>query len=420
MLKLLLTSLLIGLLTFPPGAAPPQQAATPSAPIRLGVNYYLGLWHDDEREVLGKLPLGYVRFGGNESDQRNADISVIQRFVKETREIKNAEPIYQISALKTSPEQAAEIVRLANVEKKLGIKYWSIGNEPNIFKETHQNDMTIEQFNAVWRACAKAMLAVDPSIVIVGPDVSQMPVPSQPGDKLWRWFDAFIKANGDMVGVVAFHYYPFGTDPATPERITAAPDIFAKNLTELRNYLRETLKRDVPLMITEINLNWNPAVNAGNHGGSSLFAGLWMAEIIGISADQGLAAVLPWTAVRGDGLSIIDTMARPRPTYYALQFYADYGTPIREQAQVPDGVKAYVSTLPNGEVIAIAVNRTDRPVTFKSGLKEPAKFTLGPYSMTRYHVTSVKADAKILEGMTYGQTEFKAGSGPTAIGTAAK
>ena len=64
----------------------------------------------------------------------------------------------------------------------------------------------------------------------------------------------------------------------------------------------ETLKRDVPLMITEINLNWNPAVNAGNHGGSSLFAGLWMAEIIGISADQGLAAVLPWTAVRGDGL----------------------------------------------------------------------------------------------------------------------
>jgi hypothetical protein len=413
--RTLVISLLIGLIAFSPGAALMQQTPEPAVPLRLGINYFVGMWHDDERAVLDQLPLGFVRMGGGGYEGRGSDVILIQRFVKETREVNNAEPIYQVAALNTTPEEAASVVRQANIEKGLGIKYWSIGNEPNLFKQSHQNDMSIEEYVTLWRACAQAMLAVDPTIVLVGPDVNQMPVPADPGSQLWQWFDAFIKANGDLVGVVAFHYYPFGPQEVPLETITASPDTFAKNLTALRTYLHDTLKRDVPLMITEMNLNWNAGITAGAHGGASLFAGLWLAEIIGISADQGLAAVIPWTAVRDAGLSIIDSENKPRPTYYALQAYADYGTPVRQPADVPAGVKVYASTLANGEVIAVVVNRTGAAVTIKSGLNDPPELTLPPYSFTRYHVSSLKSDAKILDGMTYGQNEFDAGKGPTAI-----
>jgi hypothetical protein len=384
----------------------------------IGLNYWAGQWSDAERRQLAQLPLTYVRWGGNESDDHWHDTSAIERFVNETRAINNAEPIYQLPALNTTPERAAAVVQTINIEKRLGVRYWSIGNEPDLFKQIHHNDMSIEEYTELWRACATAMLAVDPSIVLVGPDVSQMPNPSDPNSNLWQWFDAFMKANGDMVGVVAFHYYPFGPDDVSPATITASPDKYVRGLTALRAYLDDTLMRKVPVMLTETSLSWAGDAT-GNQSSASLYAGLWLTETIGISQQQGLAAVIPWTAVRNGSYSILDSSNTPRPTYYALQVYADDGKPTSTQTNIPN-VKRYQNTLQNGEVIAVVVNRLANPVKFRIGSNASTQLMLGPYSFTRYHANSAQSDAKLLDGVTYGQSEFNAHSGLSAISIASK
>ncbi len=40
-----------------------------------------------------------------------------------------------------TPEKAAELVRYTNIEKKYGVVYWSIGNEPNLFAEQQHIDL---------------------------------------------------------------------------------------------------------------------------------------------------------------------------------------------------------------------------------------------------------------------------------------
>jgi hypothetical protein len=222
-----------------------------------------------------------------------------------------------------------------------------------------------------------------------------------------------MKANGDMIGVVAVHYYPFGPDDVSPSTITVSPDKYLRQLTALRAYLDDTLMRKVPLMLTETNLTWNSKAT-GNQKPDALYAGVWLSEIIAISRQQGLAAVIPWTAVRNGSYSILDASNTPRPTYYALQIYADNGNPTSTQNNI-FGVKSYQSTLATGEVISIVINRTANPLKFRIGSNASPQLTLGPYSFTRYRTNSAQPDAKLLDGITYGQSEFNAKSGPTVI-----
>jgi hypothetical protein len=385
-------------------------ATLPKQPMLLGLNYPQPYWKDNEKLALGKLPIGIVRWGGGPSDTNENPMPIVHRFLTDISAIHNAQALYQLPFLYEQPSDEARQIQAINIDQKMGIKYWEIGNEPEYFESSHHDHTTIDDYLKQWRADAQAILAVDPTITLVGPDVSLKLTPLVQTAREWQWFDAFIKANGDLISAVSFHFYPFyphGADDITPEAIFANADQFGKSLVNLRTYLHDTLKRDLPLFINEISLS---NVGGGNNTNpAGLFAGLWLADMIGISAQQGVAAIMPWTAVRTSGLSFLDENAAPRPTYYAVQAYAGLGATVETPDGLPDGVHGYRSKADSGETIEVLINRTAKPISLTV---TGTAITLGAYSMSRLHFD---ATGKLTDGTTFGQSEFNAQQPPSDL-----
>ena len=86
-----------------------------------------------------------------------------------------AEPTISVRLLGGTPEKAAELVRMVNIEKGRGVKYWSIGNEPSLYIDLQDAaEWDTEHYNEQWRLFAEAMLAVDPDIELLGPNIHQI------------------------------------------------------------------------------------------------------------------------------------------------------------------------------------------------------------------------------------------------------
>lgn len=45
-----------------------------------------------------------------------------------------ATAMFNVRLLNGTPEQAAEMVRYVNIEKKYNVQYWGIGNEPTLYE----------------------------------------------------------------------------------------------------------------------------------------------------------------------------------------------------------------------------------------------------------------------------------------------
>jgi hypothetical protein len=125
----------------------------------------------------------------------------------QTVELMNAMPSIHVRLENGTPEAAADLVRYTNIVRDYDVRYWYIGNEPNLF-----DDYTVAQYVVEWRTIAEAMREVDPDIVLIGPEVSQWngtpqvdPVDPEGVD----WLRGFLQANGDIVDVIAVHRYPF-------------------------------------------------------------------------------------------------------------------------------------------------------------------------------------------------------------------
>src|ERR1700690_24897 len=82
----------------------------------------------------------------------------------------NASAMINVRLENGTPQQAAEMVRYVNVEKKYNVRYWAIGNEPSLYAADLKSNYDTAQFNKDWRAFALAMKAVDPSIQLMGPE----------------------------------------------------------------------------------------------------------------------------------------------------------------------------------------------------------------------------------------------------------
>ncbi len=390
-----------------PSAPPSTPSASPAQPMMLGLNYYGTLWKDNEKALLANLPLSIARWGGNSSDITENPYGLVKRFIDDGHSAHGSVPLYQVPFLfGERPQDEAKQVTDINISNKAGIVYWEIGNEPELFGSSHNQKVSLDDYLKGWRADAQAMLAADPSIRLVGPDVSLNTTPIDKTSRAWQWFDGFIKANGDLIQVVSIHFYPYGNQDLTPDDIFANTDLFAKNLTILRQYLHDTLKRDLPLWINETNISYESAGNT-NVKPDGLFAGLWLADIIGISAEQGVGAVIPWTSVRNGGLSVLDDTGNPRPTYYAMQMFSGLGATVEMPTGLPDGVQGYSSKVDSGTAMEVLINRTDKPIPVTIG---DTTVTLGAYSMTHL---SFDASGRLTNGTTYGQAEYDAKQPPS-------
>ena len=327
------------------------------------------------------MGMKYVRWGGGDSDRKDLQKPLVDLFVLQARQI-GAEPALTVRLYGGTPEQAADMVHYTNIEQGYDIRYWSIGNEPNIFPATlNIPSYTTEDLNRDWRAIAEAMLAVDPNIILVGPDITQYVVlNSEPGNIQYLegnlggsprdrngkdWLKEFLQVNGDLLGVVSIHRYPYpgiggsSTAVATIDGLRKNPKEWDTIVPNLRKVIHEWAGRDIPIAVTEVNSNSSQS-SGGEASLDSLYNAIWLSDVLGRMIDQQVDIVAYWTLVGNPGSSfgLLDRYG-VRPTYYTYLMYTHFGTELVFSEAPDDQVTIYAARRDDGSLTLMVINLAD-------------------------------------------------------------
>jgi alpha-L-arabinofuranosidase len=311
-----------------------------------------------------------LRFpAGSWGDHNNVTKLQIDQFIDFAKKV-GATAIFNVRLLGGTPEQAAEMVRYTNIEKKYKVEYWAIGNEPTLYNsEVKKFGETYDtvRFNKEWREFALAMKAVDPTIQLVGAEINQFSYDYKSGVTTnfteWdeTWFIEFLKANGDLVDIVSFHRYPFprstvSGSPSVEELIQNAHE-WDKIIIHARELIQEHTGRDLPIAITEFNSAYDKSVGGEATPDSHLNA-IWMADVLGRMIKNGLFMANEWALVAkggygGLGLIGIDDVY---PSYYAFQMYKKFGSELVYSSSDDLNISIYAAKRADGALTIMLIN----------------------------------------------------------------
>jgi hypothetical protein len=341
--------------------------------------------------------LRFMRFpGGSYGDLNTISPKQYDDFIALCRTL-NAEPHIHVRYLDRTPADAAETVRYVNIEKGYGVRYWAIGNEAPFF----YLDETADHYAAAWRDFAEAMLAVDPSIVLVGPDFSQfgpaeLALTRSDVAEAREWTRVFLEANGDLLGLVTFHRYPFplraGLEGPTIAGLRPIAAEFDATIPELRAMIRETTGRDIPIGLTEVNSDSNKSI-AGEATPDSPFAAVWLADVIGRFIRHGQPVVAQYAFQMRDsrgGWGLLER-TRVRPQYYVYQLYRHFGDELVYAAADDPDVMVVAAIRDDGALTLMAVNLGDAPVERPLRLAGHAGGTAAVYRIDETNLVDLPA-----------------------------
>ncbi|HVA23875.1 MAG TPA: glycoside hydrolase family 44 protein [Chloroflexota bacterium] len=190
--------------------------------------------------------------------------------------------------------EAAEWVRYYNQKLGLHVKYWEVGNELNPLGAevgSHIRDaspqgwhwITADDYATLFRAYAKAMKAVDPSIKLAGP-VGFLRGPSDAsggGNMMQR----FIQQASDVVDVLDMHFYDSGR---TEAEYLAVPSNLDGQIATLRGWIHQYAPQRAGQIAIGIS-EWGDYNNSYPIGD-----GLFAADLMGQIAKNQLAYGNTW------------------------------------------------------------------------------------------------------------------------------
>jgi hypothetical protein len=337
------------------------------SPYILGSNY--GPLHAVVLDVMPLVENGVftaLRFpGGAWTDAVDMKPFQIDQFIAFTEQV-GAMPTISVRLLGGEPETAAELVRYTNIQKKYGVTYWSIGNEPNIYtllKQAHY-EYTPDNLNKDWRPIALAMKAADPTIKLMGPELSQWneTYDATPKDPAKRdWMTEFLKANGDLVDVVSVHRYPMFSPtngPTTVQQLRENTRKWVAEVEYLRGLIREILGRDLPIAITELNSDPS-AISLQEVSPDSFYNAIWYADVLGQLMNADVFMVNQWVlSQRTTGLGLFKG-PEIRPTYYVFPLYKNFGSEQVYAASGVTDVDIFAAKRADGALTLMVINLSD-------------------------------------------------------------
>jgi hypothetical protein len=334
--------------TLPPGVPISPHFAGINAwmPYQIGSHIYYGKLETKWAEVQAS-GAKIMRYGGNGVDHHadplwvdptDSSKSTLNQYVNlvDTMRSRGIEPVLQVPVYGStySASQAADIVRYVNITNSRAVKYWVIGNEPDLTSGAYAYT-TAAQVAGYIKPFASAMKAVDPSIKIIGPETA--------------WYDETIingltSCNGsadDVTGadinghyyvdIISFHTYPFSGAQTRAQVISSlmAANGFNDDLTALRArldacdlYHGRTDDDALQIAVTEANVDYNNPTgdSVSGLGAKSFIGGQFWAELMGIAMQKGVDFVTFWSVIEGNELGYISgDGATLRPSYYHFQ-----------------------------------------------------------------------------------------------------
>jgi hypothetical protein len=311
--------------------------------------------------------------GGNWGDENDLQPFQIDDFITFCRQI-GAEPRIVVRLKGATAQQAADLVKYANVTMGYGVKYWGIGNEPDLYEANGLTGYSVVQYDTEWRSFALAMRTVDPKIKLIGPDISQF-VGNTNGSSYLQartdWLATFLKANGDLVDVVSIHRYAFPASttsgPPSIADLRANPPEWDSIIPALKTVVRTELGRDLPVAVTELNSSW--ADNVGGEGTmDSHYNAIWYGDVLGRLIRQKVDIVAQFALASDWGIVGFDA---PRPIYYDYMMYQRFGVELVRSASDDPLVSVYAAKRADGTLTVMIVNlgstATTKPLTIIGG-----------------------------------------------------
>ncbi len=176
------------------------------------------------------------------------------------------------------------------------IKFWSVGNEPDkLIDPDTGKPFTVAGYVNDFIQYSIAMHQNNPTIEVFGPEISQFyGVGVGPTDSDGQpWMEGFLKGVAayesahpeitrkfHLLDGISFHRYQFTDARTAPYLLMSSPEEWDYLLPSLRQLVRQTLGRDVPIAVTEINTNPNAEVPTRGR------AALWWADTLGSLMEQ--------------------------------------------------------------------------------------------------------------------------------------
>jgi Glycosyl hydrolases family 39 len=311
--------------------------------------------------------------GGAWGDANDIQTYQLDPFVAFCKQM-GAIPTINVRLKNGTPAAAAALVKYANIDKKYGIQYWGIGNEPTLFEAEMKETYDTVRFNREWRTIAVAMKAVDPTIQLMGPELHQWGTSLETTlkDSSGRdWMTEFLIANGDLVDIVTVHRYPLYSGSGQK---FAVEDLRKNTLewTEMVKYLRDLIKtttgRDLPIAITEVNSD-PTAVTNGIATPDSFYNAIWYADVLGRLIQEKVFMVNQFLlANRTGGLGLIYN-SDIRPMYYVFQMYHHFGANQVYATSSTTEVTVYAAKREDGTLTIMLNNLADGEQTVNLQVK---------------------------------------------------
>ncbi|MGB8982460.1 MAG: hypothetical protein WCC12_11335 [Anaerolineales bacterium] len=349
----------------------PAASLGPISPLVYGSNY--GPWLAVSFEM---LPAAYdsgvtiLRFpAGSWGDHNDVRPLQIDQFMDFAGQV-GATAIFNVRLLDGTVEQAAEMVRYTNIEKKYNVHYWSIGNEPTLFDGEMKNrgeSYDVERFNKEWREFALAMKAVDPTIELVGAEINQFShdpsggATTNFGPRDEEWFVEFLKANGDLVDVVSFHRYPFPrsrvSGPPSIEELRQSAQEWDRIIIHARELIHRHTGRDLPIAVTEFNSAYDKSVG-GDATPDSHYNAIWMADVLGRMIKNGVFMANEWALTAKGGYGGLGLIAQDDvfPAYYTYQLYRKFGEELVYSSSDAPELSIYAARRADGALTVMVIN----------------------------------------------------------------
>lgn len=338
-------------------------------PDTIGSTVYYGKLHKNWNNIKNSKST-FIRFGGIGADK---SMPTNYQYIKMIDSIraKGMEPIIQVpfDNWKYSAQQAANIVNFLNKVKGKNIKYWSIGNEPDL-GYAYTNSTQVANY---LKAFATAMKNVDPTILIMGPEtawfnfniINGLTTPNGPDDITGK------DANGHYyLDIISFHSYAFDgsqTRAQVTSKLTSSGGL-QDNLVYLNNRIatcntahNRTGTAALKTAITEANIGWqnNSGDNLYGNGANSFVGGQFWAEMIGVSLKNNVDFINFWSVMEGNSnalnIGYLDQgTGAKKPIYHHFKMLAEnlkgnYANGTTNQANV----KSFGSQ--NSQQIAVVI-----------------------------------------------------------------
>jgi len=174
------------------------------------------------------------------------------------------------------------------------IKFWAVGNEPDRLINPDTGKLfTVAEYVNDFILFSTTMHQNNPTIQVFGPELSQFSgLGAGPTDANGaQWMEDFLKGVGTyekshpdlkfhLLDGVSFHFYPFADAARAPSALLSSASEWSYLLPPLRQLIRQDLGRDVPVAVTEINVN--PTQQVYTRGISAL----WWADTLGTLMSQ--------------------------------------------------------------------------------------------------------------------------------------